>query len=489
MAYLALICAFHWEIVFFPSKISMGKHNFLQLLGSLSQKELSEFGRHLRASNRRKTSILQVFDYCKRHHPALEFDIEVAAQKLFPPDKDAVLPPRKAFLNAFSDMYGILKEFLLARKLADGSHESRLLWLMVQKERGMIDDFVRDANRLFDEIGNAPKTEELDYLKDMLVKFASVNGFIADSPPSDGMLAAYADSFAVFSRIGKLKIDCELASRGLIKDEEKGSPAKNAATPQALWEFYSRIQQLYTTGDEETYQSLEKLLILSGKNLGRKELSAICKYLGNYCAKKIREGKAAFNERSFTVAKFGLQQGVYTDGRGNIDPNRFLNILNSAITVKSFAWARDFVKKYLICIDEAYYYEVRVMSESMLLFAQGQYSSALKKLKALDGFRPRPTHLGIRSRLLKVACMAGLDIHSYDMAMEVVNCKNYISRAPATFKSALSASLNFLNVLQLMAKGKKSKETIATIIEAAKGSLVYEPWLQDLLKNYQPFGR
>lgn len=469
----------------------MGKHNFLQLLGTLSQKELSEFGRHLRASNRRKTSVLQVFDYCRRHHPALEFDIESAAQRLFP-DKGAVLPPRKALLNAFSDIYGILKDFLLAKKLADKSQESRLLWLLVQKERGMTDDFVRDANRLFDEIGNAPKTEELDCLKDMLVKFATVNGFIADSSPSDGMLAAYADSFGLFSRIGQLKIDCELASRGLIRDDKKGKGAhtKNAAAPQALLEFYGRIQQLYTTGDdEETYQSLEKLLLLSAKNLGRKELSAICKYLGNYCAKRIREGKVAFNERSFTVAKFGLQQGVYTDDRGNIEPNLFLNILNSAITVKDFAWAKDFLKKYLRCIDEAHYYEVKVLSESMLLFAQGQYASALKKVKALDGFRPKPTHLGIRSRLLKVACMAGLDAGSDDLAMEIVNCKNYMGRAPATFKSALSASLNFLNVLQAMVKGKKKKEEITSIMEAAKGSLVYGPWLQDLLKNYQPHSR
>lgn len=465
----------------------MAKHNFLQLLGTLSQVELSEFGRHLRAEKQRKKIVVQVFDHCRRYYPALDFDIEVAARKLFP-QAGAAMPPRKALLNVFSELYGLLKDFLLAKKLADDTLESRLLWLLVQKERGMKADFEKGANRILEEVRAAPKADSTDYLTGIVANYWAYFDDTVVKSQNEAALLSLHNELTMFNGFLATKVGCEIQN---WKRQGKGGSFK-ALADEVTIEFhplrvlYDKAYKLFIEGSEDSYLALEGALMEHAGHISRKEVYTFFVYLKNYCSSRLRDGDQATWTMAHRLDKFALAHGLFLEDNGFISTTQFFNIVNAAGNSGAYTWAENFLATNLTNINPALQNEVLVISNAILAFTGSDFGQVLVILRKLDVKRLQDVDFVMRGRSLRLISCFELAADDIDLFDEVASFKAYLSRVANPNSDAVKATANFLTIFHMVISRKKHKAVIQSEIDAAK-SLYFKAWLQSKLKTYKCF--
>lgn len=467
----------------------MATQKFLALLAVLEEKELSAFGKHLRTAHAREKIALQVFDYFKQFHPNFDSqkasDLDMAANKIAKSGVATAQYARKNLLDTFHDLYVILKRFLLDQKLGDNSLESEVLWLMVQRERGMKSEFEKGANRLFDLIKSAPKADMLDYFKGLAGCYFSYFGDVDNKAMNEESLKDLDHALDMFYDIFRLKIDCEI-----LNWEKQGRAVGGGKDPkiavqevQPLKLLYSKVQNLLTNGGEAAYVDLANALDKYAGQISRKEIYAFYGYLKNHCGALLREGDETAWGKAHLLDKFALKHEFFTEQNGLISQRQILNIVNAACVVKQFAWVEKFVAAQLGNMKLEVQYETKRLCEAMLLSAQGDYLRMNKKLKAIEGFQTRDFHFIVRYKTLKLIGMFECKTEDDAQLREAINFENYLRKNKALGGNVAVAALAFTRLFKELVARKRSKEKLANEMKTAK-LLYYGAWLKHKLMAY-----
>jgi hypothetical protein len=463
---------------------------FLALLATLNKAELADFGKYLRKRHSGEKIPMAAFRYFKQLHGEIvgksPVDLDLAAQRIARSGAVRGQYDKKRLLDTFHELYTILKHFLLLRKLDDDSLETKLLWLKVQEERGLKEAFERGAYRLVDEIRTADKKGEVDYLKAMLVEFLDCGGHLKKIPADDTKLVAYSGALEDFYQISRLKLSCEITNQSNIKGKaEVGQKdAGQHGTGQYLHTLYAQVLLMLQTGDEAVFTEAKRLLAISDHQLDRDERKSVSAYLQNFCAGKIRQGRREYSAWSFEIYKEGLRQGLYLNDRNEMGIETFGNIISAGVAAGEFRQAAQFADGYLPKIPSTYSNEVELLSRAMLFFGQRQHKKALSELTKLESLKVHYL-TAVRGRLLKIACMMGQEHPDNDVLQEIINCKNFLARNVTVHTNTRKAANNFLGIVNSICKRIKSVDKIHDEIAAAK-ELLYDPWLHELLKGYEP---
>ncbi len=467
----------------------MATQKFLALLAVLDEKELSAFGKHLRTAHAREKIALQVFDYFKQFHPKFDsqkaIDLDMAANKIAKTGAATEHYARKNLLDTFHDLYVILKRFLLDKKLGDNSLESEVLWLMVQRERGMKSEFEKGANRLFDLIKSAPKADMVDYFKGMAGYYFSYFGDVDNKAMNEEALKNLDHELDMFYDIFRLKIDCEKLNWGkqgrVVGDGKDSKTAIQKVQPLKL--LYSKVQNLLSNGEEAAYNDLANALEKYAGQISRKEIYAFYGYLKNHCGALLRKGDETAWGKAHLLDKFALKHELFTEQNGLISQRQILNIVNAACIAKQFAWVEKFVEAQLGNVKLEVQYETKRLCEAMLLYAQADYPRMNKKLKAIEGFQTRDFHFIVRYKTLKLIGMFECKMEDDAQLREAINFENYLKKSKALGGNVAVAALAFTSLFKDLVTQRHSKEKLTNQMETAK-LLYYGTWLKHKLLTY-----
>ncbi len=464
----------------------MKNSKFLDTLRTLNKDELSAFGKHLARNYGKEKIALDVFDYIKAFFPDYcddkKLDIAYAYKKIFGGDIANDPYNRKKILNALSDLNGRLKEFLLWQKSGDESLESRILWLLIAKERGLKHEEDKQFESIRAHITASSIKSTADLLKGILVNYSyyytPTNSKLKNRQFALAQCTTDLDKYYAITR---LKLACEVATLQNLTD----------ATFQQNWQLHidsimkwpglaeEPLFQIYTEAfrfiveqSEAAFYKTEDLLERNLQIIGKEELHVILSYLHNFTARQIRQNKPEYVPIIHRLNRLALEQG-YFQRPGFISPTQFTNVVTIACDQGDLDWANLFITQCSPYLKKQQIEDTVKLANSIVLFKKKQYDEVLKELGNVDFI---DLEHAIRSKSLVIRCMYELkcdspQFDSYYHAFEI-----FLYRKKKKRPEAVNSLLNFIRLLKLIYEGNTPRATLVEKINATS-SLYYRDWL------------
>lgn len=199
-------------------------------------------------------------------------------------------------------------------------------------------------------------------------------------------------------------------------------------------------------------------------------------YVRNFCVLLVNTGRSEFLPVLFTFQKEHLERGyLYYDNK--ISPSAFLSASNTALLLKEYRWAENFILSHRGRIvadneNEDYYHLIL----TNYLFHTGEYGRALDILP--QSFHELAYHNFSRRLELKIYYELESDLLPY----KIDAFKMYLSRASQKVIPVLTReqNTNFVNLLfQISTTAKGDKDRVQRLIQRieSKQSIAEREWL------------
>ncbi len=472
----------------------MSDWKFLTLLHTLTERELTAFQRYLKRLHGDEAIALAVFRHIRKLRPDLingdKLDLAAAHKKIFRTDITANDYNRTKMLNALSDLNLWLREFLLWEKAKADSFESRALWLMILRERGLDAEYFRQTSRLHAEVKAFPKKGIMDYMKSIAANHFFYYHRAQDSlsPDIDALRLGVKD-LDLYYAVTRLKLACEIANlknqfslefdlEALPKVLEWGENPPLWNSPLLL--LYREIYQLIAADEEERYARISALLTEQVHTIDPDEILVMLSYLHNYAALQIRKGKEDYWRKTHELNKFGIDHRIFMR-KDIMSGTQFNNIVNIACRVKDFDWAESFINAQSKFLPADVRNDTTLLAKSLMLFEKTDFRQVLALLEPA-GFKDVNDTIRARALLLRsyYECQADMDMMlEYCNAFDIFLRRNRKSR-----KAIVIATLNFLRLIKMLIRKKADKEQIVREISQAE-SLYFKSWLIEKAAVYK----
>lgn len=476
----------------------MNKNNFLTLLGSLKKKEFTGFEKYLLCFHENEKIAIQVFEYVKPYYPKMRFEgtsIEQVYLEVFGEDLKGYLPElrnrkMKKLLNAFSDLFLWLKDFLLCQKISKPAFafEKEVIWLNVlaEPEKNQNHKYTKQLSILRQSIKESLPKDLHTYSKKMNISYL-INYKLPNvkSDQDQEALPNFVNDLDVFYAVTRLKLTCELETR-------KGMPLKTPLTIQKfqaaalmasispdlvkdhpLLAIYFELFQLIVNNSPDSYGKVDSLLKKFAKNISPVEQLPIIVYLQNYAAKQVRQGKKGVMSEIHKLNVFGIAQGVFTTD-GPIQPTHFNNLVHAACRAGAFKWVETFIKVYGSKLESNIREETIKLGQAVVAFEQKKYK---KTLSILENQLSNDLFREIRARALILRSYWELKMDEEDIIVPYcINFEHYLNRHKKNKSDSIVATLNFVQALRGLITRKKEKRVL--IEEIKNQELIYfKGWL------------
>jgi len=476
----------------------MKNSKFLSFLGTLSKKELVAFEQYLLFFHRKEKIALLVFSYLKPFYPKFNtpaIAFEFAYQEIFgsplPVEPKGGKNKAKKLLNALSDLFLFLKEFLIIQKVKKYPLEKELLWSGVLLDRRKVRAFETHYPKLKKKVNSSP-VDVPGYLDKLAASYIPNYLLLEDnSARSIASLLTFIDDLDCFYTSTRLKMACEIATQknvlalNLPMDSAfqavslVGVLSPNLKKSNPLIAIYMELFLLIVNKQHESFKKVESLLRANTDRIENREQHIIVIHLLNYAAAQIRLGHPEGWSMVHRLNEYGIKKKLFIEG-GSMSPVQFTNIINAACKTRSFRWAQNFVKTYAPYLGEDIRENNIALGQAQIAFEQGFYKktmSVLKKNPGGDLFY----ELRARSLTLRSICelrQEVVEIQKYCFAFE-----QYIFRNKKRNTEAIASVLNFIKMLKIVIFRKKDKERIINEIKTLK-PIQFEDWLLRQVEVY-----
>ncbi len=202
----------------------------------------------------------------------------------------------------------------------------------------------------------------------------------------------------------KLRDACEMAVRERIlkvtyQDEmvgialqQFGQHAEYYQTMPAI-NIYYRLYRMITLLEEPYYYEVLQHLEQQQEALPDEELKNIYNYLQNYCIQKINTGDARFLKEIFRLYQVQLEKGLLLESQ-QLSEWHYKNIVTTALRLDELEWVHQFIEAYRHQLPEearenayrfnlaAYHYAARQYDQVLSLLTRVEYSDLRYSLGA-----------------------------------------------------------------------------------------------------------
>lgn len=267
----------------------------------------------------------------------------------------------------------------------------------------------------------------------------------------------------------------------LDREEKSGGGFRESSL---LFHISSKIGDLLKKDrpNPEEFQDLLDLLQEHEKRIPFQTQAQFFAYLRNFCTLLINSGQIAFAEVLHKIHQDNLGRGLFFINN-EIHSHSYINMVQIAIRVKEFAWAKAFTetfKKRIIGGDkDQFFYRFNL---SHCLFEEGKLDEALEHLPEASSHSH--VHVIIRRLELKIY---------YELRSDLLHYKLYAFRkySERTATKSIPASLRAMNIeffnilLQLSQSPLKDKARSERLIERIqkKKLLADRAWLLEKAKE------
>lgn len=468
--------------------VNMYKNKLFSLLNRLNRQELAAFQKHLAAYFSPEEVPGLVFAYVCVFYPHFTdidaLDPVAVHRNLFagePYNRDKIL-------NAYSDIYQRLIDYLLMQKIKTGIH-SRYFRMSILKERGLEDACRNEARQLRKEVNELPKKEVSDYLKSIEAHyyFAYLEKQGRSSADKDA-LQQYADDLDTYYAICRLKVACEMANLNtqypqqysfspppdmVLRVEDKPYP------DHPLLLCYRETYLLLQTREEIHFENTEDLISKYAHRIGALDLHTIISYLHNYASPRIRDGAIEFKQRVHRLNKIALRYDLFSR-KGAMSPLQFNNIIFAACSLKDFDWAERFILKQGQFLDDkvrevtielakaTYFLELKYPDQALICLRNTTLKEPLDKMRAYA---------------LTLMCYYEKEIGHDDVDKLYTNFERYLKRKKEKYPQ-VTAFQNFTRIFRMLWDKENSRKVILKEIEQSR-PLISQTWLLEKAETYK----
>lgn len=236
---------------------------------------------------------------------------------------------------------------------------------------------------------------------------------------------------------------------------------------------------------EENYRILKDILISSSGKLSRSDLYSLHNILQSYCVyqgynnSQPSDGKSYTRER-FELYKICLEQNLFAaEEHIYFDDLLFANIMGTAISLKQFEWAENFLEKYRDSISPDNSDVVINYSYARLLFNKGEFEKALWHLNSIKTIRHIQYKLPVRD--LTLMTFYEMNMHSQSV-YQIDSYRHFLSNNKGSLsEERFVRILNFLKFYTRLLKirEKRSLKEIIKLKEdiESTGNTLEKFWL------------
>lgn len=245
-----------------------------------------------------------------------------------------------------------------------------------------------------------------------------------------------------------------------------------------LHQIYAGIFQMISTDKSVHFKSVKKLFSTYEEQLSEWDKILTLSYLGNFCARKIRNRELHYYQESFDLYQNGLKNDYYLID-GKFEPILFFNISNTACNLQKHDWADDFITKNKDKIGGKHPNSVYHLAKARIHFEHGNFSAAQTLLVTKNNVEG-DTLFSLQHRILELMIIYKLEGNSADLVDKIKLTAIQYKQHKKLSVAITSGFTNFMSIFVMILEREK-KELIEDKLLTIK-PLVYERWL---IKEYQ----
>lgn len=443
----------------------MNKSKFIQLLRTLNRQELMEFEKYHRALYPGYIENLKVFNYIKRHVP--DFDSErlekqIAFKNIF---KKEAFNYRK-ITDALSDLYLILKEFLLWQVIRSDGFKRDHTFAGILKHRGLHNEFFNETEKAKKKITDRKKMGSWDYLYLLQLNYDAFYNVKSNKLNSgiDSLNSSMINLDKLFLLM-KLKIGAEMKAREHILNENNeiflleeilNLAGNEQFNQEILIQIYCALLEMIRSKDVQSFKKFKNQFISNLHRIDDVETQIILLYLINFSAQKIREGNSKFYEEAFELYQLGLETGSLFE-KGNFTPTRFINIVDIACKLEKYNWAEQFIREREMLLPVDSKKDTVNMSLARIAFTRKEFGLTINILSKTI-FKDIQFSNRAKALIIRSYYELGEEINlilDFGLAFE-----KSLRRNKTLNPNVKNGYFNLIKMIRHLVKGTKSKEQL-----------------------------
>lgn len=467
----------------------MSNTKLLQVLASLSNKELRDFKSHL-AKIQTRITVKDLFDYMYTYRK------NWSHKKLGLAQISTALgynTSSRSLSNRMSELYQILMKFLVSQALQSKvySFEKELLELRIFESRGLkhLQDLKR--KKLLKQLRKTQLDDEWTPLKYMLLydwEYFSMNSHKIDPENEDmeNCLSLLSD----FNLSTQLKYACEILSRSQVlnkaTDQHHSLFQTILSTKISPVNHYQMIYQatfktLYYL-EPEYFDTTLALLKEKEPHLSPIDNYKIFVYLINALAQRPKKQVQNYGQLLLDLYKFGLPRGFLTHD-DKISRVTFLNIVDIACQMNDLEFAESLIGDYSDKLPAEHYECTTALAKAILHFTKDEYDQTLDCINTLQF-----SDLGekFRANVLILGCLYQAKGDISPAKDKCISFRAFVHRNhPKLHQQFLLSVRHFVDFVQKLLQRKQPKDDLFSEL-AHIDPIIMRLWLEKVLQDYSP---
>lgn len=486
----------------------MLRHPLIDLLSSLSTKELKDFEKELQSKARTDNEQLKLLKHLSNYHPNYsEERKELSIDYIL----NTVLGSKSQNNNPLSRLMTKirpkLEEFITQQQLKEQPFIAKYLLMSACKERGVKEKYEKEKKAILEQLKENNKIDAWQNIQKFLLHFelyfsSRNNKHRSKKTNMDKMENALTEFYLVQQLI--LLIEKKARS---TNHKETFSPMNvkalksiSKSTSQSrlvewLWECFENFDNVPLI----KYRKLKKHLFELSNQLNDSTTGICIGFLLGIGIDNVKHGKQDFFYELWELYQwifgFKANDNPLIEHKA-LDITTFSNVVSAAVADNQFKWAENFIKtnsQYLQHLKKDLKNATIQIAKAEIAFRQENYQEALNYLKKL-----KKPHLGIKLKTycLSLLCYFGLEyleVGAIDYFKEIQYIEQNFNRFLCDNKELndknKEAGFNFLKMYKQSKKLYQQKEKVKDSKIALRKTLYanqpifYTSWFEKVITS------
>lgn len=385
--------------------------------------------------------------------------IEYINQHLFPKKT------RKSVSNLFSQFTALIREFLVINQLNDQEHNKKILLIQALNKRHLY----READKLTaiieKDLGDAP----LDYFNALYKQQLHHHIYFSDNPikySNRGKihLQKSIDHLNQYHQHLRALYYLETQNMSIIQfkfqyeiDDDFSFDNQGMEGDQLLQITY-HLFETRINNKLESAQYLKNTLFEQHHRLSEEVRMNIYIVLRMYFARKANKGDINMAYEVFKLNKLIVKYS-YFDYEGQVDPKRFIPVVELAVFLDEIDWAEEFIENHKDNLSVINKNSTIKIARALIHFGKKEYTQTLQILNRLY-----PKELYYKNIVMRLSLIAYLEDHNgdtYFIQQRIENFKLFYYRNKRFLtKRIYNSSNNLIKVIQMIVAGKKKEDIL-----------------------------
>jgi hypothetical protein len=441
----------------------MQSSKLIQLLKTLSKKELKEFQQFTNSEFFNKNSqLIKFLDFLLQYQQ--DFDSELLDKEVFFANHYiGETYEEQKFRYLLSDLTILLENYIAFVEYKKNDFQQKYFLLQGLNKRNQDKYFLQDLEEI-------KKLNSKNTLRDSNYYFNqhNINEISYDFTSEkrnrsfDTSLQDVIDNLEITYLAKGFKYYCEMINRRNILQvsynlsffDQMVKYLQNGMFDDVPAVQIYRLIYITLTNhhDQENYKALLGALEKNGKLFSQREQRGMYVFAQNYCIKRINQGEPAALEEIFDLYKKMVEHSLIYEGNYVSQPD-FKNIVTTGLRLGEVDWVNGFIEEYKSKLNPEFSENAFTYSMAWIHFNKKEYDKALRMLLKVE-FNDVYYHLDSKSLLMKVY----FEMNEYDAFFSLVDAfKIYLRRNKFISDFQRETYHNFILLINKLMKIKLRK--------------------------------